>query len=135
MRIVLIVSMTVLLSCLVPAKGNATGVDEESTKKYDIAGGVFLSATKKPLANVSITAYSASRKEKVVLTNDKGQYFFDELKSGTYKFVFEKEGYRKVVKEKVVVRQDEAVHLDIEMEEHVVFDFMPGPFNFTDFQE
>ena len=71
----------------------------------------------------------------MVITNDKGKYNFDDLKSGTYKFVFEKDGFKKVLKEKVIVKPDESIQLDVVMEEHVAFDFMPGPFNFSYFED
>ncbi len=111
------------------------GTGEESVKKSEIVGGVFDSETKKPIPNVSITAYSAYKKEKIVISNQKGEFSFDELKGGTYKDVFEKEGYKKVIKGKVTVRTDEPIQLDVEMEEHIAFDFMPGPFHFSDFEK
>src|SRR5687768_11300848 len=86
------------------AKANTTNTGEETTKKSDIVGGVYMHDSKKPLGSVSVTVYSATKREKVVLTNNGGLYSFDDLKAGTYKFVFEKEGYKKVTKEKVLVR-------------------------------
>jgi hypothetical protein len=80
----------------VAAHATATppGTGEES-KKNDIVGGVIHADTKKPLSNVSVTAYStASKKEKIVLTDNNGNYSFNELKPGTYKLVFEKDGFR-----------------------------------------
>ena len=68
----------------------------------------------------------------MVLTDDEGGFAFDELKPGTYKFVFEKAGFKKVTKEKVVVKTDEAFQLNIEMIESS-FDLMPSPFHFSDF--
>ena len=69
----------------------------------------------------------------MVLTDDEGGFAFDELKPGTYKFVFEKAGFKKVTKEKVVVKTDEAFQLNIEMIETGNFDLMPSPFHFSDF--
>ena len=57
----------------------------------------------------------------------------DELKAGVYKFVFEKAGFKKVTKDKVVVRTDEAFQLNIEMIQDNGFDLMPSPLHFTDF--
>jgi hypothetical protein len=88
------------------------------------------SEEKKPLKDVSITAYLSSKKEKIVLTDEVGGYSFDELKPGTYKFVFEKTGYKKVVKEKVIVKVDEAFQLKVEMLEDKDSDLMPSPFHF-----
>ncbi len=130
-KLLLLACVTLMISFAASAN-NGTG--DESVKKSEIVGGIFNSETKKPISNVSVTAYSVSKKEKTVVSNQKGQFSFDELKGGTYKVVFEKDGYKKVIKEKVVVRTDEPIQLDIEMEEHVAFDFMPGPFNFSDFE-
>ncbi|MBD0289249.1 MAG: carboxypeptidase regulatory-like domain-containing protein [Flavisolibacter sp.] len=134
-RLALLACVLIFTSCLARANNVSPGNGEETTKKSDIVGAVFHSETRKPLSNVSITAYSASRKEKIVLTNGRGLYNFDDLKGGTYKLVFEKDGFKRVTKDKVVIRTDEAIQIDILMEEHVTFDFMPGPLNFSDFQD
>jgi len=102
-------------------------------KKDDLVGLVFQSDNKKPLKDVNVTAYFVSKKEKTVLTADDGTYAFDELKPGLYKFVFEKAGFKKVVREKVVIRTDEAFQLNIEMIENNGFDLVPSPLHFTDF--
>jgi hypothetical protein len=103
-------------------------------KKDDIMGTVINSDNKKPLKDVSVTAYLVSKKEKIELTNDEGNFSFDELKPGTYKFVFEKAGFKRVTREKVVVRTDEAFQLNIEMIESNGFDLMPSPFHFSDYK-
>jgi hypothetical protein len=102
-------------------------------KKDDLNGTVINSETKKPLKDVSVTAILISKKEKIVLTEEDGGYAFDELKPGTYKFVFEKAGFKKITKEKVVIKTNEAFQLNIEMIEQNDFDIMPSPFHFTDF--
>jgi hypothetical protein len=109
-----------------------TGIDE--IKKSEVSGGVFESASKKPLANVVVSAYSNSKKEKVVVTDANGNYSFDDLKPGTYKFVFEKEGFKKVTREKTITKADEGCQLTVHLEEHAQFDFMPGSslFDFED---
>lgn len=100
-------------------------------KKEEVVGMVIHSETKKPLKDVSITAYNQSKKEKMVLTNEDGNFSFDELRPGTYKFVFEKAGYRKTTREKVVVKTDEAFLLNIEMIENSDFNIMPSPGSFS----
>lgn len=105
----------------------------EKNKKNEVNGVILQSDNKKPLRDVSITAYSTSKKEKTVQTDDSGNYAFDELKPGTYRFVFEKAGFKRVTKDKIVVRTDEAFQLDIEMIESKDFDLMPSPFHFSDF--
>jgi len=84
------------------------------------------------LKEVTVTAYSANKKEKFVITDEFGRFEFDELKTGTYKLVFEKEGYRKVIKNNVSVKTDETFQLRIEMLEADGFDLMPSPFQFFD---
>ena len=116
------------------ASANTKNTGEEAATKTDIAGSVFQHLSKKPLGSVTVTVYSAAKKEKVVYTNDGGWFVFDDLKAGTYRFVFEKDGYKKVTKEKVLVRPNEGVQLNIEMTAHASFDFMPGPFHFSDFE-
>ena len=115
------------------AKANASGTGEETAKKSDLVGGVYSYDSKKPLGSVSVTVYSAAKKEKVVLTDEEGSYAFDNLKAGTYKLVFEKDGYKKVTREKVVVQPDAGAQLNIEMVEHTPFEFLPGPYHFSDF--
>jgi hypothetical protein len=99
-------------------------------KKDDIMGSVIGAEGKKPLKDVCITAYLCSKKEKVVITDGTGAYSFDDLKPGVYKFVFEKEGYKKVIKEKVTVKVDEGFQLDIEMLQDTSTDVMPSTSHF-----
>lgn len=102
-------------------------------KKDDLAGMVFHADNKRPLKDVNVTAYCSSKKEKTVMTDDVGNYAFGELKPGTYKFVFEKAGFKKVTKEKVIVRTDEGFQLNIEMIEAKDVDPIPSPLHFADF--
>ncbi len=125
-KILLLISTFVLGSLVVKASGN----DPVTGKKQDILGNVLTAEGKKPLKNVSVTAYLSSKKEKVVITDGTGAYSFDDLKPGVYKFVFEKEGFKKVVKEKVCVKVDEAFQMDIEMLEDEAADLMPSPSHF-----
>jgi 5-hydroxyisourate hydrolase-like protein (transthyretin family) len=104
------------------------------TKKTDIAGGVLDGDNKKPLGSVNITAYSASKKEKVAVTDGNGRYSFNDLKPGTYKLVFERDGYKKVTRDKVNIRSDEDLQLNIEMYEDTDFSFMPGQLLFFDLE-
>ena len=70
-----------------------------------------------------------SKKEKTTATDDDGNFNFDQLKPGTYKFIFEKSGYRKVTKEKIIIKTDEAFQMNIEMMEAEEYDIMPSPFS------
>ena len=83
------------------------------------------------MKDVSITAILSSKKEKIVLTDEDGTFNFDELKPGTYKFIFEKAGYKKITKEKVLIKTDEAFQMNIEMIESNDFDIVPSPFSFA----
>jgi hypothetical protein len=125
--------LTLLFSAIafVASANNGPGNGEDS-KKTDIAGGVINGDSKKPLSNVVVTAYTNSKKEKAVTTDNTGSYSFNDLKPGTYKLVFEKSGYRKVTKEKVVIRGDEGCQLNIEMDEESEFPLLPGQL-FSDF--
>ena len=98
----------------------------------EVAGNIVDGDSKKPIGEVTVTAYSANKKEKFVITDEYGRFEFDELKTGIYKLVFEKEGYRKVVREKVSVKTDETFQMRIEMIEADGFDLMPSPFHFFD---
>jgi hypothetical protein len=124
-----------LLGCLIilgATVANASGTDPKIGKRNDVNGSVIEPENKKPIKEVNVTAYLLSKKEKVVTTDEEGNYAFDDLKPGTYKFVFEKMGYKKVVKEKVLIKTDEAFQMNIEMIENNDFDLVPTPFHFSD---
>lgn len=113
------------LSFIAKANPGTPGAGEEN-KKNDIAGGVLHTNTRKPLSHVSVTAYSATKKEKVVLTDTNGNYAFSELKAGTYKLVFEKDGFKKVTRERVTIRPDEGCQVNVEMDDEDNFQIIPG---------
>jgi len=115
----------------VVAKANNIEPDPGNGKKDDVNGFVLHSETKKPMKDVSVTAYFVSKKEKIVITEEDGSFSFDDLKPGVYKFVFEKAGFRKITREKVVIKTDEAYQLNIEMIESNDFDIMPSPSHFS----
>jgi len=132
LKLLLLTALFSATSMLARANNTDPGTGEENNKKTDIAGGVLHADSKKPIGNVSVTAYSANKKEKVVVTDASGNYSFTELKPGTYKLVFEKTGYKKVTREKVLIRSDEGCQVNVEMDEEEDFLIMPGQF-FTDF--
>jgi hypothetical protein len=136
MRMKLLLLCFVALFATVGAKANTSpGTGEESAKKSEVAGGVYHSESGKPLGSVVVTAYTGNKKEKVVLTDNNGNYSFDELKPGTYTFVFQKEGFKKVAKNRTINRPDEGVLVNVRLEEHSTFDFMPGPSHFFDSED
>lgn len=103
-------------------------------KKESLIGTVIHSDNKKPIKDVNVTAYLVSKKEKTTATDDDGAFTFGALKPGVYKLVFEKAGYKKITKEKVVIKTDESFQLNIEMIETTGgFDLLPSPLHFTDF--
>ena len=121
--------LTISLFGFAAAKANGGGPGEG--KKDELNGFVIHSESKKPLKDVSVTAILITKKEKVVMTDEEGGYAFDELKPGTYKFIFEKAGFKKITKEKVVIKTDEAFQLNIEMIESNDFEIMPSPFSLS----
>jgi Carboxypeptidase regulatory-like domain len=112
------------------AAANASDASEDpgNGRKDELNGIVIHGDTKKPLKDVTVTAILVSKKEKVEITNEEGGFSFDELKPGVYKFVFEKAGFRKITKEKVVIKTDDAFQMNIEMIENSDYDIMPSPF-------
>lgn len=110
------------------AKAGQSNPGDEKTTKEDPNGLVIHADTKKPIKDVSVTAMIASKKEKSTITDEDGSFSFDDLKPGTYKFVFEKSGFKKVTKEKVIVKAD-GFQLSIEMFELDDYDIMPSPFS------
>ena len=106
---------------------------KEKNEDPDMNGSVIAAETGKPIKDVSIIAYSNSKKEKSVFSNASGTFSMADLKPGIYKFVFQKEGYEKVVREKMVLKANEDYQLSIQMfEEENVFDLMPSPLRLTD---
>jgi hypothetical protein len=129
-RLLLLIAIC-MLGCL---QSKAADIDPRNPGKSinEVAGNIVDGDSKKALKEVTVTAYSANKKEKFVITDEFGRFEFDELKTGTYKLVFEKEGYRKVIKHNVSVKTDETFQLRIEMLEADGFDLMPSPFQFFD---
>ena len=128
-----VVLLLLFTSAVYFAHANTSCVDA-APKKADILGGVYNHDSKQPLSSVAVTVYSADKKEKVIYTDAEGLYAFDDLKAGTYTFVFEKDGYKKVTKNKVIVQPDSGVQLNVEMSQRISFEFIPGPFHFTELE-
>ena len=129
---VLLLTLTFIIAAFW-AQARDTNLQATPVKKNDIAGNVVHSQTKKPLGNVSVTAYSAAKKQKVMTTDNNGNFYFNDLEPGTYRFVFQKDGFKKVTKEKITIRPEETFQMTIEMLEAEDYNFIPGTFNFVDF--
>lgn len=119
------------VGCL-QSKATGSGPTNPGKSINEVAGNIVDGDSKKPLKDVTITAYAANKKEKFVITDEFGRFEFDELRTGTYKLVFEKDGYKRVVREKINVKTDETFQMRIEMIEADGFDMMPSPFQFFD---
>ena len=62
-----------------------------------------------------------------------GNFNMIDLKPGIYKFVFEKDGFKRVVREKIILKTKEDYQLNIEMaEDEVLPDVMPSTLHFAD---
>ena len=104
---------------------------KEKKEDPDLNGLIIAAETGKPIKDVNIVAYNNSKKEKSVTSNTTGNFSLTDLKPGIYKFVFTKEGYEKVIREKMVLKSNEGYRLTIEMfEEENVFDMVPSPLHF-----
>jgi len=108
------------------------GGKENRKEDPDMLGVVTHADNRKPLKDVSVTAYSNSHKEKVTLSDANGNFNMIDLKPGIYKFVFEKDGFKRVVREKIILKTKEDYQLNIEMaEDEVLPDVMPSTLHFA----
>ena len=98
----------------------------------DMNGFIIEAETGKPMKDVNITAYNNTKKEKVTTSNANGSFALIDLKPGIYKFVFQKEGFEKVIREKMILKPNEGYQLTIQMSaEENLFDLMPSPLRFS----
>ena len=105
------------------------GAKDRSNPDPDLAGVVVTAETGRPIRDVNITAYNVSaKKERTVVTNEKGGFVIPDLKPGVYKLVFQKDGFEKVIREKMVLRANEDLQVSIQMFElELMFDPIPSP--------
>jgi aromatic ring-opening dioxygenase catalytic subunit (LigB family) len=87
----------------------------KASDEVEVAGRVIDADTKKPIKEVVIIALHTVTKEQSIVTLSGGAYAFGELKPGTYKITFQAEGYKKIVKEKIVVKPNSTVLMNVEM--------------------
>ena len=122
--------LTFLLAGFFSYAGN--GGKENRKEDPDMVGMVIHADNRKPLKDVSVTAYNNSHKEKVALSDANGNFNLIDLKPGVYKFVFEKDGFKRVVREKIILKTKEDYQLNIEMaEEETLPDLMPSTLHFA----
>lgn len=95
-----------------------------------IYGAVKHANSDKPIKDVMITVIQLqTAREKTMQSNQAGEFGIDDLPPGTYKIVFQKDGFKKVVKDKITVKPDRTVELQIEMEESS-YELGPSLFHF-----
>lgn len=81
-----------------------------------VSGNVVDATTKKPLAEVTVTAINtSSKKEHTITTDANGEFKISQLPVGTYKFKFQKDNYRAGEKANVNVKQESPTKLNIEI--------------------
>ena len=120
------------LFLIIGGVASASEVEPECESKISpetVYGKVFREDSKRPLQNVTVTAILLNKKEKFTVTDTEGEFGIDELKPGTYKIIFEKDGYRRVVRDRVNVKLNEPIELNIEME-YLNYNLVPSPFHF-----
>ncbi|MFD2920729.1 carboxypeptidase-like regulatory domain-containing protein [Terrimonas rubra] len=132
----LLLLLTCCFACAAVHAGNCNkGPDPANKKKKDFVNGIVSHATnKRPLKDVLVTAYlnTDNKKEISVQTDEAGNYSFDGLKPGTYKLVFEKTGFRRVTKEKIIIKEEDNVKLNIDLAEISHQIMMPSPLHFSE---
>ncbi|HEX5667227.1 MAG TPA: carboxypeptidase-like regulatory domain-containing protein [Chitinophagaceae bacterium] len=122
-------SLKLLVTCMLLT--TATQVNaEKKLSPETVFGKIFSDETSRPLKDVTITAVLLNKKEKYTISDVDGGYGLSELKPGVYKIIFEKDGYRKVVKDKVTIKANTQIELNIEMEQSLYFDLAPSPLHF-----
>lgn len=111
------------------AKENALKLNDPIDPEM-ISGAVKQVNTQKPIRDVTIMIIQQNTlKEKIIQSNNLGEFGINDLPPGTYKLVFQKDGYKKVVKDKITVTPNRGIELNIEMEE-VSYDLNPSLFHF-----
>ncbi len=122
--------LILLLASSIFCFANNGGKDKKEDP--DMNGLVIEAETGKPMKDVNITAYNSTKKEKVTTSNANGSFALTDLKPGIYKFVFQKEGFEKVIREKMILKPNEGYQLTIQMSaEENIFDLVPSPLRFS----
>jgi Ca-activated chloride channel family protein len=94
--------------------GLTTGADKKGEPM--VSGNVVDATTKKPLAEVTVTAINTtSKKEHIITTDINGEFKISQLPVGVYKFKFHKDNYRAGEKTNVNVKQESSTKLNIEI--------------------
>ncbi|MGV3528465.1 MAG: carboxypeptidase-like regulatory domain-containing protein [Flavisolibacter sp.] len=117
--------LTLLFSAIGGAAFANTGPADPD--KLDLSIGVKAGDTHLPLRDVVVSVVSHQTKEKKqVTTSADGSYYFDNLKTGNYKVIFEKDGYKSLIKDTVFIREDENFQISVELTKSEPFRLIPG---------
>ena len=89
-----------------------------------VSGNVVDASTKKPIAEVTITAiHDVSKIEHIMITDCNGNFKINQLPTGNYKLKFEKDNYRSLEKKNVNIKQESTTKLSIEIVNYKDEDF------------
>lgn len=135
MKVKLLLLLTLCFACAAVYANNCGKGPDPVKKKKDFVNGMVSHATnKRPLKDVLVTAYlnTDSKKEISVQTDESGNYSFEALKPGTYKLVFEKTGFRRVTKDKIIVKDEDSFKLNVDLAEISHQNMMPSPLHFSE---
>lgn len=124
----LLVTVFVFSAVIVKANIDPANPETPVNKIREINGMIIDAETKKGLKEVKVTIYTASKKEKSVITDKTGKFAMNELKAGDYKLVFEKEGYLRHTLEKISIKPEETFQVNIELTEDTEMMFIASPF-------
>lgn len=81
-----------------------------------VTGVVTDAASKKPVAEVTITAIHLTTKaEHQISTDTNGSFKINQLPNGNYKLKFEKNNYKTIEKNNVAIKQDNTTKVNIEI--------------------
>jgi len=95
--------------------------------------GHIKSAGQAPLKDVTVTIYTEDNQEIVLHTDKKGSFSIGDLKPGTYKMVFTKNGYQKITRQRVVIKENEGFMVKLQMQENDPLHIFPSPLHFGEF--
>jgi len=116
MRKTLFMKVLLIISCfLIFCYQNIYATEKNTCKDCSFTGIVTDAVTKKPIANVVVTAKTLETNEAYkAVTDEFGQYQLPSLPNGTYNLRFEYDNYRPVEKRNLIVKKNPA-KLNIEL--------------------
>ncbi|MFE8602581.1 mucoidy inhibitor MuiA family protein [Archangium violaceum] len=89
---------------------------QASSGSSTIVGTVLTADTKRPMADVVITAVSPNLVgEQIVVTDAQGQYRIPQLPPGVYALRFDKESFKPMTRSEIQLRLDRTVRVNVEL--------------------